>query len=54
MVTNHGKPVAKISPFDQNEEARVRAREALLARLRLQPVVKALRWTRDQLYEDEQ
>jgi prevent-host-death family protein len=54
VVTRHGKPVAKIFPFDENEEVRVRAREILLARLRLQPVVKAPRWTRDELYEDEQ
>ena len=54
VVTSHGKPVAKISPFDANEEVRAAARETLLARLRSQPVMKAQRWTRDELYEEEQ
>ena len=54
MVTIHGKPVAKISPFDENKEFRVAAREILFARLWLQPAVKVPRWTRDELYEDEQ
>jgi len=54
VVTSHGKPVAKISPFDANEEVRAATRETLLARLRSQPVMKAQRWTRDELYEEEQ
>jgi antitoxin (DNA-binding transcriptional repressor) of toxin-antitoxin stability system len=54
VVTIHGKPVAKISPFDANEEVWAGARETLLARLRLQPAVEASRWTRDELYQDEQ
>jgi prevent-host-death family protein len=54
VVTSHGKPVAKLSPVEENEKIGVSARETLLARLRRQPVVKAVRWTRDELYEDVQ
>jgi prevent-host-death family protein len=54
VVTRHGKPVAKIAPFEKNEEARTRAWEILFGRLRSQPVVNGSRWTRDELYEDEQ
>jgi prevent-host-death family protein len=56
VVTSHGKPVAKISPVNENEwendKVAASAREALLARLRRQPAVKIDRWTRDELYED--
>ena len=52
LVTSHGKPVAKISPVDEAEKTRTSAREALLARLRRQPVVKGGHWTREELYED--
>ncbi len=48
----HGKPVARIVPTTGGEDM-ARARTALLARLEKQPVVKAGRWTRDELYEDE-
>ena len=53
VVTSHGKPVAKISPIDENENMKAKAWETLLDRLRRQPAVKASRWTRDELYEDE-
>jgi prevent-host-death family protein len=52
VVTSHGKPVAKLSPVDENEKVATRARESLLDRLRRQPAVKIDRWTRDELYED--
>jgi prevent-host-death family protein len=52
VVTSHGKPVAKISPVSQYENTELSARETLLARLRRQPVAKAGRWTRDELYGD--
>jgi len=52
VVTSHGKPVARIVPTTGGEDM-ARARTALLARLEKQPVVKAGRWTRDELYEDE-
>jgi prevent-host-death family protein len=54
VVTSHGKPVAKISPVDEMDKIAVGAREALLTRLRRQSVLKAGRWTRDELYEDAQ
>jgi prevent-host-death family protein len=53
VATIHGKPVAKISPFEVNEEDRAHAREILFARLWSQAAVKAPRWTRDELYEDD-
>jgi prevent-host-death family protein len=54
VVTSHGKPVARISPVDENQNIEVSARGILLARLRRQPALKAGRWTRDELYEDTQ
>ena len=52
LVTSHGKPVARIVPASERDEVAPGARDVLLARLRSQPVVRAGRWTRDQLYED--
>ncbi|HUH63358.1 MAG TPA: type II toxin-antitoxin system prevent-host-death family antitoxin [Terracidiphilus sp.] len=51
IVTSHGKPVARISPIDSNDE-RSAAREALFKRLDEQPVQDIGKWTRDELYED--
>lgn len=53
VVTNRGEPVARIVPAAAGNGAAVGARTALLARLATQPVVKAGRWTRDDLYEDD-
>jgi prevent-host-death family protein len=52
LVTSHGKAIARISPVDESEKTRVSAREILLARLRRQPVEKAGRWTREELYQN--
>jgi prevent-host-death family protein len=52
VVTSHGKPVAKISPVDEVGKIEAGARTNLLTRLRRQSVAKAVRWTRDELYED--
>lgn len=52
VVTSHGKPVAKISPAVEDDRAGEGARSALFARLRRERVVKAGRWTRDELYDD--
>lgn len=52
VVTSHGHPVARIAPVDEPEKEDIQAREALLARLRQQPVTRIGRWTRDELYED--
>jgi prevent-host-death family protein len=52
VVTTHGKPIAKLVPFDTHSEVAPGARAALLARLRAERVVEVGRWTRDELYED--
>lgn len=51
VVTSHGRPVARIAPMGQSDQA-VASRDALLKRLKGQPVTKAGRWKRDELYED--
>ena len=53
VVTSHGKPVARLVPASRREDVATSARAALLSRLKKQPVVRAKRWTRDELYEDE-
>ena len=53
VVTSHGKPVARLVPASRPEDIATGARAALLSRLKKQPVVRAKRWTRDELYEDE-
>ena len=52
IVTSHGKPVAQITPFVEDDRAVEGARAALFARLRRERVGKAGRWTRDELYDD--
>lgn len=52
IVTNHGKPVARLSPVEEAGETIAGARAHLFARLRRQPVTRIGRWTRDELYED--
>jgi prevent-host-death family protein len=52
IVTSHGRPVAKLSPPELSEETAAAARTALFSRLRRQPLTRAARWTRDELYED--
>jgi prevent-host-death family protein len=53
IVTSHGKAVAKIVPVQKNGGVTRAARAALLKRLRSESVVKAGRWSRNELYEDE-
>ncbi|WP_342163722.1 type II toxin-antitoxin system prevent-host-death family antitoxin [Methylobacterium sp. SD21] len=53
VVTNHGRPVARIVPAESDDAARDAKKEALLERLRNQPLMNAGRWTREELYEDE-
>jgi len=53
VVTSHGRPVARIAPVGQLDDPAAGARTALLSRLEKQPVVRAKRWTRDELYDDE-
>ena len=52
VVTNHGKPVARISPVTEDNRTAEGARSALFARLRKERVVNAGRWRRDELYDD--
>ncbi|MGE0256240.1 MAG: type II toxin-antitoxin system Phd/YefM family antitoxin [Alphaproteobacteria bacterium] len=52
VVTSHGKPVARIVPAGDRAVVAAGARDVLLERLARQPVVRAGRWTRDELYED--
>jgi prevent-host-death family protein len=53
VVTSHGKPVARLVPAGKHEDVASSARASLLSRLKKQPAVRAKRWTRDELYEDE-
>jgi prevent-host-death family protein len=53
VVTFHGKPVAKLMPYEQSVEDNVRqaAMKAMIERWRNQPVFKVDPWTRDELYD---
>jgi prevent-host-death family protein len=51
VITNHGKPVAKLVPFVAQDRVRGAAKTTLLAHLDAQPVIDIGRWTRDELYE---
>ncbi len=50
VVTSHGRPVARIEPVEK--QRRSKAKAALLAHLKAQPVQNIGRWTRDELYDD--
>ena len=52
VVTSHGRPVAKLTPYTEADAAREEARKALWERLRSQKAVDMGPWTRDELYED--
>ncbi|UEM05051.1 type II toxin-antitoxin system Phd/YefM family antitoxin [Skermanella rosea] len=51
IVTSHGTPVATLAPADDELRARMRAHDALLSRLRDQPVTDIGTWDRDELYD---
>jgi prevent-host-death family protein len=51
VVTSHGKPVAKIVPFEADTDLSTRARETLLDRLKTAPLARAGRWKREDLYK---
>jgi len=51
IVTSHGKPVAKIVLVHENDSTATRARAALFGRLKNERAVKAVRYTRDELYD---
>ncbi len=52
VVTSHGRPVAKIVPVGDDERVADAAMEALLARLRTNPIMNVEPWTREELYDD--
>lgn len=52
VVTDHGKPVARLIPAGKHDEVAVGARAALLSRLEQQSAVSAGRWMRDELYQE--
>jgi prevent-host-death family protein len=54
VVTTHGKPVAKIAPYEKavEEKSRDAAKKALLEHLAAQSFVEIGPWTRDELYDD--
>ena len=52
VVTSHGRPIARIVPVGKNENISLKARSALLKRLRSERVTTIGRWQRDELYED--
>ena len=54
VVTSHGKPVARLIPAGKHDHVASGARSTLLSRLEKQPAIDAGRWTRDELYEDDQ
>lgn len=49
VVTNHGRPVARIEPVESYDNHK--AKKALLARLESQPVLNVGRWKREDLYD---
>ena len=51
-VLSHGRPVATLSPAQEQGQARQQSRKALLKRLNLEPATQQQRsWTRDELYD---
>jgi prevent-host-death family protein len=54
VVTSHGRAVARVVPLENNPGIARNARAALVKRLRSEPVVRVGRWSREELYEDQQ
>ncbi len=50
VITSHGRPVARIEPVKEKRDGRAKA--ALLAHLKAQPIRDISGWTRDELYDD--
>lgn len=51
IITSHGKPVARMVPFEEDQREASVAHRALLARLDAETAVDVGRWTRESLYE---
>lgn len=54
VVTAHGRPVARIVPISSDHRVADVARAALLEHLRAQKPAYAGKWTRDELYDEEE
>lgn len=50
VITSHGRPIARMTPISEGSAVSAAARRALFDRLSAEPVVKAGRWTRDELH----
>jgi len=53
LVTNHGRPVARIAPVErkQGKVGDSPAWQALMRRVKKQPAIDIGPWTRDELYD---
>jgi prevent-host-death family protein len=51
LITSHGRPVASMAPVGGAAAVASAARRALFDRLESEPMAKAGRWTRDDLYK---
>ncbi len=51
VITSHGRPIARIVPYDAADDARAEARARLRERLERQTVTDIGQWRRDELYE---
>jgi prevent-host-death family protein len=52
VVTSHGKPVARILPYQAVDVGREAAKQQLFERLRAQPAMNAGKFNREWAYED--
>jgi prevent-host-death family protein len=50
-ITSHGKVVGHLNPPAEDADARKKAFEELMKRLRSQPAMNIGPWTREELYE---
>lgn len=53
VVTSHGRPVARIVPAASIDETAVKARKALISRLKKQAVIRVGKWNREELYRND-
>lgn len=51
VVTSHGRPVARIVPFEAGSAVSGTARAALFRRLEASPVQDVGEWSREELYD---
>lgn len=53
VIIDHGQPIARIIPVQNDAATARKARSMLLTHLRSQPALHAGSWTREELYETE-